>query len=122
MSVFTIDLQGAVNLLAQANTGPAPLCSLGNHPTEDGQIEVFSGRYGPYVQHGKIRATLPKSVEPESLTMEEALDLLNAKVAKETPTKKTASKKTTTKKPAATSGKTKAVAKKASAKKTTAKN
>jgi DNA topoisomerase-1 len=97
-SVFTIDLEGAVNLLAQANTGPAPLCSLGSHPTEDGKIEVFAGRYGPYVQHGKIRATLPKSVEPEALTLEEALELLNAKAAKEAPAKKTVAKKTPAKK------------------------
>ena len=99
-SVFTIDLEGAVTLLAQANTGPAPLLSLGAHPTGDGQIEVFAGRYGPYVQHGKIRATLPKSVEPEALTLEEALELLNAKVAKETPAKKSAVKKAPAKKEA----------------------
>lgn len=97
-SVFTIDLEGAVTLLAQANTGPAPLLSLGAHPTGEGQIEVFAGRYGPYVQHGKIRATLPKSVEPEALTLEEALELLNAKAAKETPAKKPATKKTPAKK------------------------
>src|SRR5450830_1432221 len=94
-SVFTIDLEGAVALLAAANTGPAPLCSLGNHPTDDGQIEVYAGRYGPYVQHGKIRATLPKSVEPESLTLDEALELLSAKAAKEVPAKKVAVKKST---------------------------
>jgi DNA topoisomerase-1 len=97
-SVFTIDLEGAVTLLAQANTGPAPLLSLGAHPTGEGQIEVYAGRYGPYVQHGKIRATLPKSVEPEALTLEEALELLNAKAAKETPAKKPATKKTPAKK------------------------
>ncbi len=105
-SVFTIDLDGAVALLAAAHTGPAPLCTLGNHPTEDGQIEIYAGRYGPYVQHGKIRATLPKSVEPESLTLDEALELLTAKAAKEVPAKKATAKKTTvkkvaTKKPAA---------------------
>ncbi len=105
-SVFTIDLDGAVALLAAAHTGPAPLATLGNHPTEDGQIEVFAGRYGPYVQHGKIRATLPKSVEPESLTLDEALELLMAKAqkevsAKKTATKKPAAKKAPTKKPAA---------------------
>ena len=105
-SVFTIDLDGAVALLDAAHTGPAPLCTLGNHPTEDGQIEIYAGRYGPYVQHGKIRATLPKSVEPESLTLDEALELLTAKAAKEVPAKKAAAKKTTvkkvaTKKPAA---------------------
>jgi DNA topoisomerase-1 len=116
-SVFTIDLDGAVALLAAAHTGPAPLCSLGSHPTEDGQIEVFAGRYGPYVQHGKIRATLPKSIEPESLTLDEALELLTAKVAKGEPTKKTTSKKSSAKKSAAS----KEVTKKPTATKTIAK-
>jgi DNA topoisomerase-1 len=97
-SVFTIDLDGAVALLAAAHAGPAPLCSLGNHPTEDGQIEVYAGRYGPYVQHGKIRATLPKSIEPESLTLEEALELLAAKIQKEAPAKKSGVKKVPAKK------------------------
>jgi DNA topoisomerase-1 len=127
-SVFTIDLEAAVTLLAQANTGPAPLCSLGNHPTEDGQIEVYAGRYGPYVQHGKIRATLPKSVEPESLTLDEALELLTAKAAKEVPakkasTRKTVAKKTTTAKKTSTAKTVvkKVVAKKASPKKPTTK-
>jgi DNA topoisomerase-1 len=93
VSVFEINLDGAVTLLAQANTGPAPILSLGDHPSGEGQIEVYAGRYGPYVQHGKIRATLPKSVEPESLTLDEALVLLNAKAAKETPAKKPAVRK-----------------------------
>ncbi|MBA3695538.1 MAG: type I DNA topoisomerase [Methylotenera sp.] len=96
-SVFDINLDGAVALLAQANTGPAPIASLGPHPTEDGQIEIYAGRYGPYVQHGKIRATLPKSVEPEALTVDEALELITAKAAKEVPAKKTAAKKSATK-------------------------
>jgi DNA topoisomerase-1 len=97
-SVFTIDLEGAVALLAAAHTGPAPLCSLGSHPTEDGQIEVFAGRYGPYVQHGKVRATLPKSIEPESLTLDEALELLIAKAAKGEPAKKPSARKAPAKK------------------------
>jgi len=117
-SVFTIDLEGAVALLAAAHTGPVPIATLGNHPTEDGQIEVFAGRYGPYVQHGKIRATLPKSVEPESLTLEEALELLMAKAQKEAPAKKTATKKAVTKKSPA---KKPAAAKKPVATKTAAK-
>ena len=120
-SVFTIDLDGAVALLAAAHTGPAPLCTLGNHPTEDGQIEIYAGRYGPYVQHGKIRATLPKSVEPESLTLDEALELLTAKAAKEVPAKKATAKKTTVKKVAAKKPATKTVVKKTVAKKTVAK-
>ena len=108
-SVFTITLERAVELLAQANSGPAPIRVLGAHPTEEGEVAIYSGRYGPYVQHGKIRATIAKSEDPETLTMDEALGLLAAKAAKEAPTK---AKKSTTKK---------APAKKTTVKKTTAK-
>ena len=112
-SVFSIDLAGAVALLAAAHTGPAPIADLGAHPSGEGRVEVFAGRYGPYVQHAKIRATLPKSVTPEELTLEEALTLLAEKAAKGTPEKKTFAKKSTPKKAAAK----KPAAKKAPAKK-----
>lgn len=117
MSVFTITSEEAVSLLAQANSGPAPIRSLGNHPTAEGVIEVYAGRYGPYVQHGKIRATLPKSTQPEELTLEEALLLLEAKTSKGTP----ASKKTVAKKSTKTESEKKAGAKKASATKSATK-
>jgi DNA topoisomerase-1 len=106
-SVFSIDNAGAVALLAAANTGPAPIADLGAHPSGEGRVEVYAGRYGPYVQHAKIRATLPKSVAPEELTLEEALALLAEKEAKGTPAKKSFAKKTTSKKPAAKKAKTK---------------
>lgn len=99
-SVFSIDLEAAVKLLAAAS-GPAPLADLGEHPSGEGRIEVFSGRFGPYVQHNGIRATLPKSVTPEELTVEQALELLAEKAAKEggkTTGKKATAKKTATKK------------------------
>ena len=102
-SVFSIDLAGAVALLAAASTGPAPIADLGAHPSGEGRIEVFAGRYGPYVQHAKIRATLPKSMTPEELTLDEALGLLAEKAGKEAASggKKTFTKKLSTKKPAA---------------------
>jgi DNA topoisomerase I len=96
-SVFSIDLPGAVALLAQAHSGPAPIADLGPHPSGEGRVEVYAGRYGPYVQHAKIRATLPKSMTPEELTLEEALALLSEKAAKEAPSKKASSKKAITK-------------------------
>jgi DNA topoisomerase I len=121
-SVFTIDLAGAVALLAAANTGPAPILELGAHPSGEGRVEVFAGRYGPYVQHAKIRATIPKSIEPESLTMEEALGLLAEKAAKDEASGKTGGKKTFTKKSAAEKPATKkTVPKKSAAKKITSK-
>jgi len=52
---------------------------LGNHPKDRGPVELHSGRYGPYVKHGTVNATLPDSEKADSLTLEEALALLAAK-------------------------------------------
>ena len=125
-SVFSIDLAGAVTLLAAANTGPAPIADLGAHPSGEGRVEIYAGRYGPYVQHAKIRATLPKSVNPEELTFDEAMSLLAEKAEKEaanpkSTAKRAAPKKATTAKPAVKKVATKkAPAKKPAAKKATA--
>ncbi|OIR09648.1 DNA topoisomerase 1 [mine drainage metagenome] len=82
-SIFDIGLDRAVELLAQAKTGAnTVLRSLGEHPDDKAAVEVCSGRYGPYVRHGKINATLPKGVTPEAITLDEALELIAAKAAK----------------------------------------
>ena len=68
----------------------------------------MDGRYGPYVKWGKINATLPKEIEPADITLEQAVELVNAKAAtkgkrKAAPKKKPAAKKKVAakKKPAA---------------------
>jgi DNA topoisomerase-1 len=86
---------------------------LGEHP-KGGTISVRDGRYGAYVSVGKVNATIPKSSSPESITLEEAIELIDEKggpAVKKAPKKKPAAKKTAAKKPAAkaTAGK-KAVA------------
>jgi DNA topoisomerase-1 len=82
-SIFDISLARAVELLAQAKTGGnTVLRNLGDHPDDKSPIEVCSGRYGPYVRHGKVNATLPKNVLPESVTLDEALELIAAKASK----------------------------------------
>lgn len=117
-SIFDIGLDRAVELLAQAKTGGnTVLRTIGEHPDDKAPIEVCSGRYGAYVRHGKINATLPKDVTPEAVTLEEALELIAAKAAKgatgKTKTaRKPAAKKTTKAKAAA---KPKATVKKATA-------
>jgi len=115
-SIFDIGLERAAELLAQAKTGGnTVLRSLGEHPDDKGAIEVCSGRYGPYVRHGKVNATLPKDVSPEAVTLEEALQLITARAAKGGTGKTRTVKK-------ATATKTRAAAKpKATAKKTTTK-
>ncbi len=95
-SIFDIRLDRAVELLAQAKAGNTVLRALGEHPDDKAAVEICSGRYGPYVRHGKINATLPKDVSPDEVTLEEGLALLAARVAKGP-----APKKRTVKKPAA---------------------
>jgi DNA topoisomerase-1 len=60
--------------------GAAPARVLGDHP-EGGPVSVKQGRFGPYVNHGKINATLPKGTDPAGLTLGEAVELIKAKAA-----------------------------------------
>lgn len=88
--VFSVGLNRAVTVIAEkkANAGngrgrgtPAALKELGDHP-DGGKVTVRDGRYGPYVNHGKVNATLPKGKDPLSVTLEEALELVAAKAGK----------------------------------------
>ena len=92
-SIFDIGLDRAVELLAQAREGNTVLRVLGDHPDDKASVEICSGRYGPYVRHGKINATLPKGVSPDAITLEEALELIAAKAAKGPVSKKSGGKK-----------------------------
>ncbi|GGF36680.1 DNA topoisomerase 1 [Aliidongia dinghuensis] len=84
--VLTIGINRAVSLLAEPAKGgraaPTPLKTLGAHPADQAPIQVFKGRYGPYVAHDGVYATLPKGADPESFTLEQALELLAAQKAK----------------------------------------
>jgi len=65
----------------------APLRVLGKHPKDSAPIELHAGKYGPYVKHGAVNATLPDSDKAETLTLAEALDILAAKTGKPSPAK-----------------------------------
>ncbi|HLY28201.1 MAG TPA: type I DNA topoisomerase [Aggregatilineales bacterium] len=86
--VLTIQLPRALELLSQpkrarvARTAAKPLRELGAHPQDQKPVVLMSGRYGPYVKHGDINATLPRNVKPESVTLEQALVLVAEKAAK----------------------------------------
>ena len=95
-SVFTIQLERAVELLAEARTSNTVLRELGAHPDDQKPVEVCNGRYGPYVRHGKVNATLSKDISPEEVTLPEALTFLAQRVAKGPPLKKGAAKKKVT--------------------------
>ncbi|HYA74764.1 MAG TPA: topoisomerase C-terminal repeat-containing protein, partial [Roseiarcus sp.] len=55
--------------------------ALGDHPTLGGAVTVKQGRFGAYVNHGKVNATLPKGTDPATLTLDEAVALLAARAA-----------------------------------------
>ena len=97
--VLTIGLNRAVDLLAQPNRGrggaavAAALRELGAHPDDGKAIGVYSGRYGAYVKHGNVNATLPKSMTPETVTKEQAIELIKARIEKDGGGKKKSSRK-----------------------------
>ncbi len=118
--VFSVGLNRAVSLIAEKLAGGGrggratqkALKTLGDHP-EGGAVTVRAGRYGTYVNHGKVNATLPKDVDPELVTLEQALELIAARAGKKPAggKKKTAAKKAAPTKKAAAKPKTGAKAK-----------
>lgn len=79
--VLNITLPVAVEMLSRSKTrsAPTPLKDLGVHPEDKKPVQIFEGRYGPYVKHGKTNATIPKDREPQSVTLEEAVAMLKEK-------------------------------------------
>ena len=124
--VFTVGLNRAVDLLAAkaaggGGGGGAAAAAIKSFEHDGGTITVREGKYGPYVNQGKVNATLPKTLKPQDVTVEQALELIAARAAagggkkgaaraksaaKKAPAKKAAAKKPATKKVAA--GKAKA--------------
>ncbi|WP_375597351.1 type I DNA topoisomerase [Devosia sp. Naph2] len=121
--VFTVGINRAVDLIAQkaANGGRggrgAAVAAIQTFEHDGGPITVRSGRYGPYVNQGKINATLPKDLKPEDVTLEQAIALIAARAEATGGKKKAPAKKPAAKKPAAK----KATAKMAAPKKAAAK-
>jgi len=85
--VLNIGLNRAVTLIAEKKANPGkgrrfgadPGKVLGEHPDKGGPIVAKKGRYGPYVSHDGINATLPGDKTPETITLEEAVSLLDAR-------------------------------------------
>ncbi len=97
-----LTLNDAVALLAaKAAGGGAGGKALGDHP-DGGPISLREGRFGPYVAWGKVYATLPKSMSPEEVSLDEAIRMIDAKASMGGGGK--APKKAATKKPAAKAG------------------
>jgi DNA topoisomerase-1 len=93
-SVFAIDLERAVALLKEPKVFNArgALKVLGKHPADSQPVALYSGRYGAYVKHGKVNATLPDQNAINALTLEDAVEILAAKSGKAKPRAKAAPK------------------------------
>jgi DNA topoisomerase I len=83
--VLNIGLNRAVTLLAEAKSGarrgPQLIRDMGAHP-EGGTVGLYRGRYGPYVSHDGVHASLPRGAEPDSFALERAIELLAIQRAK----------------------------------------
>jgi DNA topoisomerase-1 len=94
--VFETGMNAAVAKLADAASGGGrrqgasrePIAVLGKHPAGEGEIRVMAGRYGPYVTDGSTNATLPKGSDPKTITLDEAVRLIDERAAKGPPAKK----------------------------------
>jgi DNA topoisomerase-1 len=121
-SVLDIGMNRAVALLAEAKTARGraavnPIRVVGNHPSDEAPVELYDGRYGPYVKHGGVNATVPRDVKPEALTLDQAVALLAERAAKGGGKKPKAARAKKAASPAANDAGTKPKAKKAAAKK-----
>jgi len=73
--LFEMTLEQALELLA-TKPGREVIKELGPHPESGKDLEILNGRYGPYVTDGSLNASIPKSMNPEEVDMDDALDLL----------------------------------------------
>ncbi len=128
--VLTIGANRAIDLIIAKETGKggsrfgraaaSPGRVLGQHP-DGGDVVLKDGRYGAYVTHGGINATIPKGADQAGLTLDEGLALIAARIAAGVTPKKTAAKKAPAKKTATKTATKKPAAKKPAAKKAPAK-
>ena len=99
---FEIGINRAVSLLANAKPGrlksSSEIKTLGDHPDEKKPIKVMKGKFGPYIKYKTINATIPDQYDPETISMDEALDLIERKLEKDGKSKKKKVKKKAIKK------------------------
>ena len=81
LSPLTISVDEAVTVCAKKKTGTKELKNLGNHTKTGEELIVKTGFYGPYITDGKVNASIPKAKEVESITLEEAVALIDKKRA-----------------------------------------
>ena len=99
---YTIGLARAIELLKEekkGRVGAKLLKELGKHPETQKDMGIYEGKFGPYVKCGTISASIPKDIDPQTITLETALPLVAAKMAvSKTKVKSGSAKKSSAKK------------------------
>lgn len=82
--VLEIQLARALEMLAQPKgvRGGGAGKEIGKHPEDGKPVTLHSGKYGTYVKHGKVNATIPKDQKPEEVTLEQAVALIAERASK----------------------------------------
>ncbi len=94
--VFEVGVNRAVDLIAEKQKkggGPGAGRHVGDHPDDGKKITAAVGRYGPYVKYGRTYASLPKDISVDEVTLDQAVVLINEKLAKKGAKAKPAAKK-----------------------------
>ena len=82
--LFSIGINRAITLIAEAKPGrisSSLIKDLGEHPEDKKPVRIMKGQYGPYIKYKSLNATIPKEKDPNELTIEEALILIENRKA-----------------------------------------
>lgn len=83
-NVLNITMDAAVEMLrnTKKRAAPTPLRELGNHPEDNSPIQIFEGKFGPYIKHTTTNATIPKDTDISTVTLEQAVQWIADKISK----------------------------------------
>lgn len=86
-NVLDVTLEEAIEILTAAPTGRGratkkSLRDLGEHPEDGKPVRIMTGRYGPYINHNRLNVSIPNKIDPQIMTLEEAIELLEKKAKK----------------------------------------
>ena len=80
--LFSIGLNRAIDLIEEKKANPGrgraskTIKELGKHPKDEKDIVLMEGRYGPFVKHGKVNASIPKDMNLDDVNLELAVELI----------------------------------------------
>ena len=77
--IFTIVLNRAITMIAEAKPGrmsSSMIKDLGQHPEDKKPVRIMKGQYGPYIKYKSLNATIPEEKDPNEISMDDALILI----------------------------------------------